>query len=125
MFPPTIAIALNQQQGKPKYMVTIEQTKRGFIVDVQSIVNEMPPLSQEEAQRKLGQFIRNAHQNAQGMGDPVLDKAYGQAKDEEKEREQDILGRRTFQTLKEMLAFLTFVYEEDSPTEKPTPKKKK
>lgn len=112
MLPP-LMISLSDQVGKPRYQTTIHQVKNGYRVEVQLILNEQPPLSQEEAQRKFGQFIREAHQKAQGSGDVLLDKVLNKAQDEEKEQERDILGERVFYTMKEVLAFLTFVYEEE------------
>jgi hypothetical protein len=119
MIPISVAFG---QSGKPKHQVTITQVKNGFIVDVQVIINQPPPLSEEEAQRRIGQFINKTQHNAQGSGDPALDKALFQARDEE-QGQHDILGTRIFYSLRELQAFLTFVYEEEK-EEKGAGKKK-
>lgn len=115
MFP--LAVNLNPDAGKPKYQVTIEQVKNGWYVEVQVILNEPPPLTQEEAQRKIGLLMKAAQERAAQGGDIVLDKVLDNAQDEEKQKKNDILGPRVFVTLKELLAFLTFVYEEDPAAE--------
>lgn len=121
-----LAVNLNPEKGNPKYEVTITQIKNGYIVSVQQIINQQPPLTQEEAQRKIGLMMKNI-QDRVSEGDGVLDKILDEALTDERHKNGDILGVRVFYTLKELVAFLSFVYEEDSPGSKllPSPKKPK
>jgi len=110
-----------------KYLVTIKQANNGFIVDVEPDVQQRRPLSPDEAQRKIGTFIKGMEQKMQGGQDHVLDRILDKAKDDEKNGEFQIIGLHIFHKYSEVVAFLSFVYgNEDKPdTQRVDPKKPK
>jgi hypothetical protein len=111
-----------------KYLVTIKQANNGFIVDVEPDVQQRRPLSPDEAQRKIGTFIKGMEQKMQGGQDHVLDRILDKAKDDEKNGEFQIIGLHIFHKYSEVVAFLSFVYDkgDDKPdTQRVDPKKPK
>ena len=109
-----LSVDLNPEKGNPKYEVTITQIKNGYIVSVQLIINQQPPITQEEAQRKIGIMMKKIQEKV-SEGDSLLDKILDDAMTDETQKNNDVLGIRVFYTLKELIAFLTFVYEEETP----------
>ena len=111
-----------------KYLVTIKQANNGFIVDVEPDVQQRRPLSPDEAQRKIGTFIKGMEQKMQGGQDHVLDRILDKAKDDEKNGELPVMGLHIFHKYSEVVAFLSFVYDkgDDKPdTQRVDPKKPK
>lgn len=114
---PAMIINPNNTDEKPKYVVSIREAHNGFAVEIDQEIIPVRPMSQAEAERKMGRFARSMEQRINSGSDEKLmsirDKA---AEDDEKEENPiNILGLHVFKTYSEMTAFLSFVYTNEAP----------
>lgn len=115
---PQVMLNLSAMGGKPKYIATIRQANNGFAVHVEQDAVLNKPMTEEEAQRRLGKFMEKLNERMERAADSTMAKIYNQM-EEEKEQENVIpLGLNVFKTFKELTAFLSFVYEENEKLEK-------
>jgi hypothetical protein len=107
--------AINLSTEKPKYSVSITQANNGFAVSVEEVMSRKAPLSQEEAQRRIGKFLKGMEEglgNNEKFQDPMLSKLLDEAKDEEIEK-NNVVGLHVFYTYTELTNFLSTIFIED------------
>lgn len=115
--PPQVMLNLSAMGGKPKYITSIRQANNGFAVHVEHDAVLNKPMTEEEAQRRLGKFMEGLNERMERASDPVMAKIYNQAEEEKAKEETFIpLGLNVFKTFNELTAFLALVYAENEKT---------
>jgi hypothetical protein len=112
---PQVMLNLSAMGGKPKYIATIRQANNGFAVMVEQDAALNKPMTEEEAQRRLGKFMEGLNERMERSSDSVMAKIYNKAEEEKAKEEEAFipLGLNVFPTFSELTAFLSFVYEEN------------
>lgn len=111
--PPQVMLNLSAMGGKPKYVTTIRQANNGFAVHVEQDAAVNKPMTEDEAQRRLGKFMEKLNERMERASDSTMAKIYNQMEEEKDEENVIPLGLNVFKTFSELTAFLSFVYEEN------------
>jgi len=114
---PHVMINLAAMTDKPKYKTFIKEAHNGYIVTVKLDQSLTAPISQEEAQRRLTEFMNKLNEEHKYAGDPVMSAIEQSKKKNNISKSQksqiQIVGPHVFKTYSEMMAFLSFVYEQN------------